>query len=241
MAIDLAPRNGADGRRRRRRAVRLSVTDRVAIAVMVLHPDGGRRAASCGCPTFALRRCSRSRTGTASAASRAPTGSGTQNYRQLATINPPFWPAVEHNLIWLGFLAFVATPFGLLLAFQLDKEIRGSRIYQSIFYLPVVLSFAIIGFIWQLIYSPTQGLINNLFGNPGHGHVIDWLGNPEHQPVGDPRRRRLASRRLHHGALPGRAEGGRQVAARGRGDRRRERVALVPLGRSSRCCGRSTS
>jgi ABC-type sugar transport system permease subunit len=104
---------------------------------------------------------------------------GTQNYHDIATIYPSFWPAVQHNAIWLGFLAFVATPFGLLLAYLLDKEIRGSRIYQSIFFLPVVLSFAIIGFIWQLVYSPTQGLINNLFGNPAHGHVIDWLGNPK--------------------------------------------------------------
>jgi ABC-type sugar transport system permease subunit len=41
-----------------------------------------------------------------------------------------------------------------------------------------VLSLAIIGFIWQLIYSPTQGLINNLIGNADSNHVIDWLGNP---------------------------------------------------------------
>jgi ABC-type sugar transport system permease subunit len=104
---------------------------------------------------------------------------GTQNYRQIATIYPPFWPALKHNLIWLGFLTFVATPFGLLLAYQLDKKIRGSRIYQSIFFLPVVLSFAVIGFIWELIYSPSQGLINNLFADPKHGHVTDWLGNPK--------------------------------------------------------------
>lgn len=103
---------------------------------------------------------------------------GTENYKQVATIYPAFWPAVKHNLIWLGFLTFVATPLGLLLAYLLDKQIRGSRIYQSIFFLPVVLSFAIIGFIWQLIYSPTQGLINNLFENPSSGHVTDWLGNP---------------------------------------------------------------
>jgi ABC-type sugar transport system permease subunit len=104
---------------------------------------------------------------------------GTQNYREIATIYPPFWPAVEHNAIWLGFLAFVATPFGLFIAYQLDKNIRGSRIYQSIFFLPVVLSFAIIGFIWQLVYSPTEGLINNLTGNASSAHVVDWLGNPK--------------------------------------------------------------
>jgi multiple sugar transport system permease protein len=80
---------------------------------------------------------------------------------------------VRHNLIWLAFLALVATPFGLFLAYQLDKQIRGSRIYQSIFFLPVVLSFAIIGFIVQLIYSPTQGLVNGVFGTN-----TDWLGDP---------------------------------------------------------------
>ncbi len=103
---------------------------------------------------------------------------GTRNYHQIATIYPPFWPAFRHNLYWLIFLAVIATPFGILLAYLLDKEIRGSRIYQSIFFLPVVLSLAVIGFIWELIYSPTQGLLNNLFEDPAHGHLIDWLGNP---------------------------------------------------------------
>src|SRR5690349_16850423 len=103
---------------------------------------------------------------------------GTQNYREIATIYPPFWPAVEHNAIWLAFLICVATPFGLLLAYELDKSIRGTRVYQSIFFLPVVLSLAILGFICQLIYSPTQGLINNVLGNADTPHVIDWLGNP---------------------------------------------------------------
>ncbi len=103
---------------------------------------------------------------------------GTRNYHQIATIYPPFWPAFEHNLYWLAFLSLIATPFGLLLAYLLDKEIRGTRIYQSVFFLPVVLSLAIIGFIWELIYSPTQGLLNNVFEDPNHGHLVDWLGNP---------------------------------------------------------------
>jgi multiple sugar transport system permease protein len=97
---------------------------------------------------------------------------GLDNYRQITTIYPPFWPAVQHNLIWLAVFLFLATPLGLLLAVLLDKEIRGSRLYQSAIYLPVVLSLALVGFIWQLIYSTDQGLINNLFGS----HV-DWFGN----------------------------------------------------------------
>ena len=177
MAIDIAARVGTGGARRRRRAVRLSGWDRVTVTIMAGVPllvVGG----IIWFPTIASILLSFTNWDGIGGITNAH-WIGTENYRQIATIYPPFWPAVKHNLIWLGFLTFVATPFGLLLAYQLDKKIRGTRIYQSIFFLPVVLSFAIIGFIWELIYSPSQGLINNLIGDPSHGHVIDWLGNPK--------------------------------------------------------------
>lgn len=104
---------------------------------------------------------------------------GTQNYVDVATIYPPFWPAVLHNLIWLGVFILVATPFGMFLAVQLDKELKGSRFYQNALYVPVVLSLALVGFIWQLIYAPEQGLINNILGRTDQANVIDWLGNPD--------------------------------------------------------------
>src|SRR6266542_1620495 len=103
---------------------------------------------------------------------------GTRNYRQIFTIYPPFWPAVQHNIIWLVFFIVIPTTFGLFLAVQLDKKLRGSRLYQGVLFLPVVLSLAIVGFIWELVYAPDQGLINNVTGHTGP-HVIDWLGNPK--------------------------------------------------------------
>jgi ABC-type sugar transport system permease subunit len=104
---------------------------------------------------------------------------GTTNYDQIFSIYPPFWPALRHNLIWLAFLAVLPTTFGLLLAYLLDKNIRGTRAYQSVFFLPVVLSLAVVGFIWQLVYAPEQGLINNVLGRTEQGEVINWLGNPD--------------------------------------------------------------
>ena len=45
--------------------------------------------------------------------------------------------------------------------------------------MPVVLSLAIVGFIWQLIYAPEQGLINNVLGGTAQTPtLIDWLGDP---------------------------------------------------------------
>ena len=102
---------------------------------------------------------------------------GLKNYETLFTKYPPFWPALTHNLIWLAWFLFIATPLGMFMAVLLDKNIRGTRIYQGALYMPVVLSLAIIGFIWELQYSPTQGLINGILGTNQQGNIIDWLGN----------------------------------------------------------------
>ena len=97
---------------------------------------------------------------------------GLTNYQNVVTIYPPFWPALQHTLIWLAVTVLIATPLGVFLAVLLDREMKGGRIYQTAFYLPVVLSLALIGFIWQLIYSKDQGLLNAVTGS-----TIDWYGD----------------------------------------------------------------
>jgi multiple sugar transport system permease protein len=99
---------------------------------------------------------------------------GTKNYHDIFTIYPPFDPAIKHNLIWLFVLFIFPTPLGVFLAVLLDKEMKGGRFYQTAFFLPVVLSLALVGFLWQLIYSPDQGLINEITGGS-----TDWYGDPK--------------------------------------------------------------
>ncbi|WP_328911995.1 MULTISPECIES: carbohydrate ABC transporter permease [unclassified Streptomyces] len=103
---------------------------------------------------------------------------GVQNYHQAATIYPEFWPAVRHNLIWLAVFVLFATPLGMLFAVLIDRGIRGSRMYQSMLFLPVMLSLALIGIIWEFVYSQNFGLINTVIGRDGNDNAIDWLGNP---------------------------------------------------------------
>ncbi|MEV4394672.1 sugar ABC transporter permease [Nonomuraea sp. NPDC049607] len=97
---------------------------------------------------------------------------GGRNYHDLATAYPPFWSAVRNNVLWLGFLGLVATPFGLFCAVLLDRRLRLSRVYQSALYMPVVLSLAVVGFIAQLVYSSDYGVLNAVTGL-----TVDWLGD----------------------------------------------------------------
>ncbi|WP_431313011.1 carbohydrate ABC transporter permease [Streptomyces silvensis] len=100
---------------------------------------------------------------------------GGDNYAHLVEDYPAFWPAVRHNLLWVAFLGLLATPFGLLLAVLVDRGVRFSRFYQSVLYLPVVLSLAVVGFMAQLLLGTDQGVVNTLRGN--RNDPVDWLGD----------------------------------------------------------------
>lgn len=103
---------------------------------------------------------------------------GLDNYGQLfGGTYPFFYPALEHNFIWLAFLMFIATPLGILLAVLLDREVRGTRFYQTVFYLPVVLSLAVIGIIWQFQYSADSGFIDSVLRAVGVKNPPDWYGD----------------------------------------------------------------
>ncbi|MFJ4535379.1 carbohydrate ABC transporter permease [Streptomyces tibetensis] len=104
---------------------------------------------------------------------------GLENYQEIFTNYPPLWPAVQHNVIWLLFTALLPTPFGIFLAYQLDRRIRFTKIYQTAIFLPMVLSLAVVGFIWEIIYNPDTGLLNGILNATGTGHHIDWLGNAD--------------------------------------------------------------
>jgi multiple sugar transport system permease protein len=98
---------------------------------------------------------------------------GVENYSNAVTIYPPFWPAIQNNVVMLVFLFTVPTTLGIYLAVLLDRQLRGSWFYETSFFMPVVLSLALTGFIWQLIYSRDQGLINAITGG-----TTDWYGDP---------------------------------------------------------------
>ena len=99
------------------------------------------------------------------------------NYQKLWSDYPPFWEGLKHNILWFLVLMLVATPIGMFFAVLLDREMRGTRIYQSIFYVPVVLSLALIGIIWQLQYSTDYGFVDSVLRALGLP-TPDWFGDP---------------------------------------------------------------
>jgi multiple sugar transport system permease protein len=110
---------------------------------------------------------------------------GLKNYEQIVTVfERNFFQALINNFVLLVFLFIGPTALGIALAYMLDRDIRGTRFFQSIYFTPVVLSLAVVGFMWQsVIYSPENGLATQLFGG---GKPVDWLGNQSYIiPIGE--------------------------------------------------------
>jgi len=99
---------------------------------------------------------------------------GFQNYWVIFTIfDNLLFPALFNNFLLIFWLTFCSV-LGMGLAYLLDKNIRGSRFYQSVYYFPVVLSLAVVGFIWKsTMFSRDTGLLNILWP----GEPIDFVGD----------------------------------------------------------------
>ncbi len=99
---------------------------------------------------------------------------GLDNYRQIfTTFGGNLYPALFNNLLLIIWL-FVCSAIGIAFAYLLDKNIKGTRVYQSVFYLPVVLSMAIVGYVWQsTMFHKKFGLLNILWP----GKPIDFIAD----------------------------------------------------------------
>lgn len=70
-----------------------------------------------------------------------------------------FWNALVNNLIFFAIHMCVQNPIGVALAALLSvPKLRGVAFYRTAMFLPTLLSFVIVGFIWKLILSPIWGV-----------------------------------------------------------------------------------
>ena len=100
---------------------------------------------------------------------------GLANYKNIFFDTPAFWESIQNNIIWLVWFAGIATPLGILLAYQIDRQIRGHKFYETAYYLPVVLSLAVTGIIWNFLLRP-DGFVNGLLGRD-IDNAVSFFGN----------------------------------------------------------------
>ena len=91
---------------------------------------------------------------------------GLDNFRTLfgdPRWSEGFWNALGNNL-WFFFIhMIVQNPLGIALAAILSHpRLRFSAFYRAAVFVPTILSFVIVGFVWKLILSPIWGISPNI-------------------------------------------------------------------------------
>lgn len=104
--------------------------------------------------------------------------------RNFATLfGDPRWSANFWNALWNNVWFFIVhmlvqNPIGVLLAAILSNpRLRLRTFYRTAIFIPTILSFVIVGFVWKLILSPLWGIAPSMLDMIGLKHLFaPWLG-----------------------------------------------------------------
>jgi raffinose/stachyose/melibiose transport system permease protein len=90
-----------------------------------------------------------------------------------------FWNALSNNFWFFVIHMLVQNPVGILLAALLSSNrLRFRSFYRTAIFIPTILSFVIVGFVWKLILSPLWGIAPDLLKLVGLRHLFaPWLGD----------------------------------------------------------------
>ncbi|WP_444667714.1 carbohydrate ABC transporter permease [Cereibacter changlensis] len=110
---------------------------------------------------------------------------GLDNFRTLfgdPRWSETFWNALGNNAWFFLVHMLVQNPIGVLLAALLSSpRLRMAAFYRTAIFVPTILSFVIVGFVWKLILSPIWGIAPGMLDMVGLKSLFTpWLGKQEY-------------------------------------------------------------
>jgi ABC-type sugar transport system permease subunit len=104
---------------------------------------------------------------------------GLSNYGRAFT-DPVFWVALRNNVFIVVGSIVLQVGFGTILAAILDRGLpRGTTIFRTIIFAPMVVSAVAVAVIWQVILDPNVGILNSMILSVGlTPPKLGWLGDP---------------------------------------------------------------
>jgi multiple sugar transport system permease protein len=106
----------------------------------------------------------------------APAFAGIDNLVTLAH-DVRFWQSIWNVLLFLAIHVPLQIAVALALAVALDRPLFARSFWRAAFFLPVVISGAVVTILWSSLYATDVGLINRMLGQVGIGPV-PWLTDP---------------------------------------------------------------
>ncbi len=102
---------------------------------------------------------------------------GLANYKEIFT-SARFGNALKNTVLLTIFISVFENAIALGLALIVDNVRWWKNLFRSSFYIPVLISGIVSGFIWKIMYNYNFGTINSILKITGLADLRqDWLGN----------------------------------------------------------------
>ena len=105
-----------------------------------------------------------------------PAFAGIDNVRLLA-VDGRFWRAVLNTFVFLSIHLPLQIASALALALALNRPLAFRSFWRAAFFLPVVISGAVVAILWSNLYATDVGLINGVLVRIGP-QPVPWLTDP---------------------------------------------------------------
>ena len=106
----------------------------------------------------------------------APIFIGLDNFVRIFTRDAYFWKTVGNTFYYVGGKLLITLPVAFVIAVLLNKKFFGSRLMQSIVFMPTIMSASVMALIFYLILNPYSGALNTMLMKLDLINVpINWL------------------------------------------------------------------
>ena len=103
---------------------------------------------------------------------------GLENFVRLFTRDAMYWKSVANTFILAFGKLLLEIPLALLLAVLLNKGLKATGFFRVTLFLPAIISTAITGLIFSLMFAAYNGIINEMLVNIGFlSKPVNWFGN----------------------------------------------------------------
>ncbi|MCR5278893.1 MAG: sugar ABC transporter permease [Lachnospiraceae bacterium] len=103
---------------------------------------------------------------------------GINNFIRIFTRDEYYWRAIGNTFILAFGKLVVEIPLALLLAVLLNKGLKATGFFRVMLFLPAIISTAITGLIFSLMFSAYNGIINQMLLDAGLiAKAVNWFGN----------------------------------------------------------------
>lgn len=104
---------------------------------------------------------------------------GLENFTRLMG-DPLFWQSLRNTLYFAAVVVPVQSGFALLLALLINVRTRGTNVFRTLYFIPVVTSIVVVSILWRFMYQP-DGLVNQTLQAVSFNTIqgTDWLNNPD--------------------------------------------------------------